>query len=294
MALSGHSFTADRRWPAELDLVFAPQGGRSVLKKLTFTGPLRVQRLFYPEGPEGPYPARPGHCYLLHPPGGLVSGDDLAIKVLVEPGAHLLLTTPSAGKIYRADSLAVPQRQEVRLTITGAALEWLPRETIIFPGARAELTTRVSLTGPGRFLGWDLTILGCAAGGQAWDKGSLKQEFRLEREGRPLLWDRLDLTAGSPLAEGLFGLGRASLLMTFWAAGLAEDEMALTTAIGRLKEALAGFSGRAGATYRPGVALMRYLGHDHQEAMALGQTAWRLLRPALLGREPHQPRLWRL
>jgi urease accessory protein len=294
MARSGHGFTADRRWPAELDLVFAPQGGRSVLKKLAFTGPLRVQRMFYPEEPGGSYPARPAHCYLLHPPGGLVSGDDLAIKARVEPGAQVLLTTPSAGKIYRADSLAVPQRQEARLTITGGALEWLPRETIIFPGARAELATRVSLTGPGRFLGWDLTILGCPAGGRAWDQGSLKQEFRLEREGRPLVFDRLDLAAGSPLVDGLFGLGRASILMTFWAAGLAEDETALTAAVSRLKEYLADFSGRAGATYRPGVALMRYLGHDHQEALILGQTAWRLLRPALLGLEPHQPRLWRL
>ena len=73
---------------------------RSVLTRMSFHGPLRVQRPFYPEGPLPGAPlsaaalAEPCHCCLLHPPGGLVSGDDLRITALVEPQAHVLLTTP--------------------------------------------------------------------------------------------------------------------------------------------------------------------------------------------------------
>ncbi|MDR2302236.1 MAG: hypothetical protein LBF38_09375, partial [Deltaproteobacteria bacterium] len=48
--------------------------GRSRIKKLSFEGPLRVQKLFYPEKP-APGEVETCHLYLLHPPGGLVSGD---------------------------------------------------------------------------------------------------------------------------------------------------------------------------------------------------------------------------
>ena len=96
-ALHGHCFTAERRWSARMELDFAVRQGRTTLAKMQFHGPLRVQRPFYPE----PAPAKaagraqasqPCHCCLLHPPGGLVSGDDLSLDVRLGQGAHALLT----------------------------------------------------------------------------------------------------------------------------------------------------------------------------------------------------------
>ena len=116
----GHCFTADRRWSASMELRFAVRQERTILETMRFNGPLRVQRPFYPEAapqdaPGRQQPSQPCHCCLLHPPGGLVSGDDLHLAVGLEHGAHVLLTAPSASKFYAADACNVRQRQSTEV-----------------------------------------------------------------------------------------------------------------------------------------------------------------------------------
>src|SRR5262245_10241542 len=93
-------------WEASLDLKFAARGARTVLARRASVGPLVVQRPFYPEGGVA-------HVYLVHPPGGVVGGDQLRLSVLAEEGAHALLTTPAATKFYRSDGRVARQRQEI-------------------------------------------------------------------------------------------------------------------------------------------------------------------------------------
>ncbi|MHC9037739.1 urease accessory protein UreD, partial [Cobetia marina] len=88
---SGHRFDDQRQWQASLALRFETdtRDGAGPITRLTrrrHHGPLRVQRPFYPEGRHGCC-----HVYLLHPPGGLVSGDALHITAEVEEGAQVLL-----------------------------------------------------------------------------------------------------------------------------------------------------------------------------------------------------------
>src|SRR6185369_6129537 len=98
--------------------------------------------------PEGP---RVCHVYLLHPPGGMVGGDELAVDVVVAADAHALLTTPAAAKVYRTNGAPVRQTQRLRVA-DGGTLEWLPQETILYDGARATLDTRVELARGARFI----------------------------------------------------------------------------------------------------------------------------------------------
>ena len=71
---SGHRFDEGRRWAASISLGFdaRPDADKTATRMthVRHKGPLRVQRPFYPEGRNGCC-----HVYLLHPPGGLVSGD---------------------------------------------------------------------------------------------------------------------------------------------------------------------------------------------------------------------------
>ncbi|MBB3229654.1 urease accessory protein UreD [Halomonas stenophila] len=286
---SGHRFDAGRRWAASLDLVFSVRDGVTRLSRARHQGPLRVQRPFYPEGRDAA--GRPGAChlYLLHPPGGLVSGDALNIAARVETGAQALLTTPAANKLYRTDSHGVAWAQQTRLEVAdGAVLEWLPQETIAFDGSRGEQGTHVELTGTARCLGWEVLSLGRPASRLPYVTGRIEQRFRLTRDGRPLWLERQPLDPNHPRFTGRWGQGGATVQATLWAVGLSDE----AEAIEALREQLPA-SPHWAVTVRHGVLLLRYLANERNEAWALCEAAWKVLRPRLIGREACIPRIWR-
>lgn len=222
--LHGHCFTPDRRWSARMELDFTVRQGRTALAKMQFSGPLRVQRPFYPEAAPTSAPGRarasqPCHCCLLHPPGGLVSGDDLNLAIRLDQGAHALITAPSASKFYAADAHNVAQRQSTDLTVTGGMLEWLPRETIIYDGARAEMRTSVELDNASACIGWEMICLGRPAANEGFTHGSVRQSLILTREGLPLLHEVLRFEGGDALQECACGLGGQAVSATLFAVG---------------------------------------------------------------------------
>ncbi|MFO7595574.1 MAG: urease accessory protein UreD [Desulfocurvibacter africanus] len=285
---TGHG--PSRCWRAALDLVFAPDRGRTILADVDFSGPLRVQRPFYPEsGPEGGPEGSPCHCYILHPPGGLVSGDRLCISAEVRHGAHALLTTPSAGKIYGADSHNTAQGQEVSLQVNGTC-EWLPQETIVFNGANALLSTEVELSAQARFIGWEILCLGRPAGDQPFLRGRLEQRFVLLREGSPLLRERLLADGCLEMLRAPCGLGGQTVTGTFQAVGPGDSA---ARCLEPLRAALdLPLRGVVAATFRLGLLLLRYLGPDAEEARMVFERARSVVRPLLLGRPACAPRIW--
>src|SRR5690606_39068583 len=97
--------------------------------------------------------------YVLHPPGGVVGGDQLRLDFRVGASARALVTTPAATKLYRSAEQTSLLEQRFHVG-ANAVLEWLPLETILYAGARARAETRVEL-GPGsHFVGWDISCLG--------------------------------------------------------------------------------------------------------------------------------------
>ncbi len=283
---AGAGYGAERRWRARIQLGLTSRYGRTTLPHLEHEGPLRVQRPFYPEGPVC-------HVYLLHPPGGLVSGDRLQIGVALEAGAEALLTTPSAGKIYRGDSCGVSQHQQVTLTqAPGSTLEWLPQETIVYDGALGHSETRVELAGDSRFIGWELSCLGRPASGIDFASGRYRQTLAIYRDGEPLLLEKQALEAGSRLALERWGLQGYPLVGTLYAVGFDQEPTALIEALRAQLAPLTGEAQRVAVTWRLGVLVVRLLGRDSETARACFTRLWQQIRPALLGREAVLPRIW--
>ena len=212
-----------------MELDFAVRQGRTTLANMQFSGPLRVQRPFYPEAAPANAPGRaqafqPCHCCLLHPPGGLVSGDDLSLAVRLEQGAHALLTAPSASKFYAADAHNVAQRQTTDINVAGGMLEWLPRETIIYDGARAEMRTSVELDNASACIGWEMICLGRPAANESFTHGSVRQSLILTREGLPLLHEVLRFEGGDALQKCACGLDDQAVSATLFAVGRGADD----------------------------------------------------------------------
>lgn len=284
---SGHHFDANRHWAASLTLGFDTRVVADTtitrLHKAHHYGPLRVQRPFYPEGRDGCC-----HVYLLHPPGGLASGDSLNIDVTVAANAHTLLTTPSANKLYKADSNGVAWQQHTHLKIAAdATLEWLPQETLAFDGSSGKQTILIDLADNAKCIGWEILGLGRPASALPFATGHLEQRFRLTRDGRPLWIERQSIDPDHPRFVGKWGQGGAAVHATMWAVGLDEPLEAIVA----LREQIA--AGKHWAvTYRRGVLLLRYLGEERNQVWDLFQQAREVLRPRLAGIRATTPRIW--
>jgi len=243
------------------------------------------------------------HVYLLHPPGGLVGGDDLTIDVSVAGAAHALVTTPAATKVYRTAGATASQRQRLRVE-AGGALEWLPQEMILHDGCAAELATEVRL-GPGaRFLGVDALCFGLPARGETFATGRCRQRFEVWREEasgarRPLVIERGRFDAADPVHAAAWGLGGARVHALLVAAPLPPAQK-LAGLLPLLRAAGEGLppGDRAGVTMvsqgqpEGGALVGRYLGASTERARHYLQALWTLLRPALLERAAVPPRIW--
>ncbi|THC39620.1 urease accessory protein UreD [Massilia sp. Mn16-1_5] len=272
-----HHIDSPAGWLARLELELAFRAGASIVVRNRHQGPLRVQKPLYPEG------AQTVHAILVHPPGGIRAGDRLEIETRVGPAAHVFLTSPGAAKWYRGDD--GPAHQSVRLMAgIGAALEWMPQETIYFDGARAVQRHTVHLGAGARYIGCEVMCFGRQASGERFERGQLRLHSEIW-SGNQLLWyEQARIAAGSEALAGPFGLDGETVCATLTAVGPALPA-ALQAQIRALDPAL-------GASQLKSVFIARLLCSDSEHARRVVTLAWRLLRPHLLGRPAHHPRIW--
>ena len=267
-------------WRAELELEFALRGARTRLTAQRHRGPLLVQRPFHPEAVDV------CHVYLIHPPAGIVGGDELCLNVRLHDGAQALLTTPAATRFYRSAQRTSQLHQSFTVS-GGASLEWLPQENLLFDGARARITTTVHLLGSARFCGWEILGLGRPACGEGFEFGALDQSITLYRDGQPLLLERLRPPTGQALRAGGAGLRGHAACATWLATG------ANTTELDAARDILSTLNrGVASATLLDDLLVCRLFAAQTAPLRALCERLWQGLRPALLAREAHAPRIW--
>jgi urease accessory protein len=265
-------------WRARLSLGFADDRGTTRLVERSHYGPLRVQKPLYPEHPSV------CHAIVVHPPGGVVGGDQLALAATVGNGARAFITTPGAAKWYRANGHL--SRQDLRLEIgSGAALEWLPQETIFFEGANVRLVTEVQMAADASFITGDILCFGRTASGERFDHGRVSQRLQVRRGGRLIWFEQGVLLGGDAGFAGPLGLNGHTVCAMLLAVGRQADAACVQAL---REEAGTGF----GVTQMKSVLVVRYIGDSSQEARRLMHRAWRLLRPALLDRAAVTPRIW--
>lgn len=258
-------------WRAQLQLTFARHAQRTSIVERQHRGPLLVQRPFYPEGDVC-------HAYIVHPPGGVVGGDELRLQVDVRDRAHALLTTPAAAKFYRSDCRTARQDQILRAADT--TLEWLPQENIFYPQANVRSTTRIELGSRARFIGWEIVCLGLPARKQPFDRGELRLHLELWVDDSPLLIDRLRISGSSR-----WGLGGHEAIGTLLA------YPATRSMVESLRE-LTPSGVELGVTLVDNVLVCRALAAQGEPIKRAFIDCWQTLRPQLLARPAVLPRIW--
>ena len=273
-------------WHGRLALHYTRDGDRTTALD-RHHGPLRVLQRLYPEGP--------GICHhvLVHPPGGMVGGDQLEIDVTLDAGAHALITTPGAARYYRSTGAQASQQARLQLA-GGARLEWLPLETLAYRGCRALNAVRLHLTPGDEAMGWDLLALGLPAAGEPFDSGRFTQHLEV-----PGVWLERALIAAEDhrLLDSPLGLGGHRVLATmWWIGGEALAPARRQALLDSARDVLASSPLRrtAGATApQPRLVVVRLLAAGVEPALqclTAVRAAWRRLAWGLAA-EP--PRIWR-
>lgn len=283
--------SSNSEWAAYLRLNLSPTARGVRLTEKEHHGPLYVQKPFYPESPTRP------HIYLLHPPGGLVSGDRLNIEVNVAPDASVLVTTPGAGRIYRARQDRARQSQVVTLNVADqACIEWLPLEAILFPDANASNSTEIFLEGTGKTVYWDVTSLGLPANNQPFSQGCFDQCLKIYRDRQLVLQERLVLDDRSrQLLAANIGF-RNLMVQGFMVAGpfcaSNHSQNALHQIIEQLRACDAVEGLLTGITVVSDFIVIRGLGNCSESLRNYFGKLWAHIRPELLGCPACPPRIW--
>lgn len=280
------NYGASRAWIAKLRLAYIRKGDKTILDEMRFKGPLRVQRPFYPEDGQC-------HTYLLHPPGGMVSGDHIDIKVDASYGAGSFVTTPSAGKIYAADSANVVQRQDIALNVSGGStLEFLPQENIVFDGANATLNTQIEIDEASQLISWDILSFGRPYGDRPFTSGSIRQQITLNVGGRLVLHEGFKTDEALNILKSTVGLmGHTNMGSMFICCPAKLDQY--DQWLDQLREHLP-FNEhlKTSATLRDGLIVVRVLGDDIEQVRNLFISLWQRVRKQILNVEPVMPRIW--
>ena len=265
-------------WSAKLSLSFERTLARTNLRVKERAGPLSVQRPFYPEEDVC-------HAYVLHPPGGVVGGDQLELNVHVRENGSALITTPAANKIYRSNGPESQIKQQFSVE-SGGTLEWLPQETILFGGSSLSTCTRVDLNPSARFSGWDMTVLGRPFSGDRYERGAFDQKMTIAVADKPILNERHRWRSEEPMLGAAWGCRGNCALASVYAYPADPDLLK------RVQRLIASSPVDAGATLLSELLVVRILGSAPQIVRALAEKLWTGMRPLQMGRAASRPRIW--
>jgi len=218
---------------------------------------------------------------LINTAGGLTGGDQFEWRIDLDEGARCTAVTQACEKVYRSDGDAATVSVALRIG-TGARLDWLPQETILFNGARLDRAFDIQVADGGRLLAVEAVLLGRRAMGEHTPNVHLRDRWRVWKAEDLIFADEVRLDPSSRAGAALLnGAGAyASILY------VGEDHADRASILRDLMDA-----GRdhvqGGASAFEGKLFCRMLARD-------GLGLRRVLIPvldALRDREP-LPRLW--
>jgi urease accessory protein len=136
---------------------------------------------------------------VVNPTAGILSGDRLESQIAVQPAAALLVTTPSASRLFQMRGGEAECRQHFAVS-AGAWLEVMPEPLVPHRGSRYRQVTSIDVDADGALFFVDQLMPGRVGHREAWVWDRLCLELTVRVSGELVLRERLDQT-GDQLRE---------------------------------------------------------------------------------------------
>ena len=175
-------------------LAVADDAGRTVLRRQSFSPPIHISKPHHDDGWLV--------VNLASPTPGFFAGDRVSVRVEVEKGARLLLTTPSANRIHTMTEGYAELRQEFQVA-TGGWLDVWPEYLIPQARSRYHQHTKIQLA-PGASLLWTETLApGRVAMGEVFAFDEVRLSTDLFLGSKQLIRERYSLGADPRVKSAL-------------------------------------------------------------------------------------------
>ncbi|MDQ2804940.1 MAG: urease accessory protein UreD [Pseudomonadota bacterium] len=269
-----------QRATGELVVELCLREGVTALRALRQAGCLKAR---FPRGEGAAWP----DVVTVNSSGGVVAGDRLDSRFSVQPGGRASIAAQAAERFYRARPGSSPALVRTRLEVgRGAAIEWLPQETILFDGCALDRRLDIELAPDAWFLGVEWLVFGRVAMGETVVRAALRDAIVIRRDNRLVLHDvlRADGAIAALLHRPAIAAGARAVATIVHVAPDAESRLdAVRTAL----DPKAGAIPEAGASAWNGLLLARILAENSASLRAVVTAILAVLR----GGRP-LPRVW--
>ncbi|MSU48445.1 MAG: urease accessory protein UreD [Opitutus sp.] len=178
--------------------------GRTVLAAQSFRAPFHLSKPYW--NPE----ARTLLVQVVNPTAGILAGDRLESQIAVERGAALLVTTPSASRVFRMREGEAVSRQHFAVA-AGGWLEVMPEPLVPHRGSRYRQITTIEVEPGGALFFVDQLMPGRVGHGEIWLWDHLRLEVTVRLGGELILREQVDHTGAGLRALAEFcGSGPAA------------------------------------------------------------------------------------
>lgn len=141
------------------------------------------------------------HVQVVNPTAGILEGDRLESAIAVDAGAALLVSTPSASRLFRMTGGGHATGRQRFEVAADATLEVFPEPLVPHRGSTYFQETTLEAAAGATVLLIDQLMPGRLAHGEAWAWDRLVLGLTVRREGALLLRERLDQSG--PALRGL-------------------------------------------------------------------------------------------
>jgi urease accessory protein len=225
-----------------LDFVVSADDGRTRMLVREAHQPLKVVRAF--DAGDGA-----ALVHLHNVSGGILSGDQFALKFRVGRNARGQITTTSATRVYRArqGDQSASQHTSVQVEENGL-LELLPDPLIPFAGSDYEQSTVIDLADGAGLFWWETVTPGREARGEVFAYDRLKIQTEITACGVPVVLEHFSLRPQQDALISIVRLGHYRYFTTFYICRAGVPNAVWMTLEGALTELAVGMS-------RPGTVL---------------------------------------